>query len=115
MAQSGTRVVYAGIPNDVQSFVSAEVDFLTLSWIYAYSGEAISANAGVPIVNWYIPVGLTGFSSGTAVGGSAMWVKVSATAPPNAESARVVSARALSTSAKNLFEVFYVRVHTGLL
>jgi hypothetical protein len=108
------RVVSAGASNDVQSFHSGECDFLTMDWTLRFSGENISASGVSAFINWYFPAGFTGFLSGTGVGASSMWVKVSATAPPNANSAYVWSARALTTSAKSLFETFMVRVHTGL-
>lgn len=114
MPQSGVRVVSAGVENEVQSFHSGECDFLTLDWRIRFSGENISASGVSAFLNWYFPAGFTGFLSGTGVGASSMWVKVSATAPVNTESAYMWSARALTTSAKALFETFKVRVWTGV-
>lgn len=115
MPQSGARVVTAGIANqDVQSFVSGEVDFITLDWRYVFSAEGISASGVTAFATWYTPANVTGFLSGTG-GPSAMWLKVSAVGAHNPNSAYLISARVLSTSAKEFREVFYARVHTGLL
>lgn len=110
----GNRVLTAGIPNDVQLFHSGESDFLTMEWYPRLSGETISASGVSAFLNWYFPAGFTAIASGTGVGASSMWCKVSATAPPDANSAYRWSARVLTTSAKSLFETFLVRVHTGI-
>ena len=111
---SGLHVFSAGDIPPVQEFYSGEVDFLTLSWVNRLSAEKISANAGVPLYNWYFPVGITGFLSGTAAGSSAMWVKLSATAPANYTGVFRCSARITTDSAKNLIEWFDVKIHTGV-
>jgi hypothetical protein len=112
MAASGVNIVSAGAQIDTQSFFSGEVDFVTLSWAYRFSGERISANgSNVPLYDWYVPAGATAFASGTALGGSAMWMKMSATAAPNFTGR--VSARVTTTSAKILTQHFDIRIWTG--
>jgi hypothetical protein len=99
-------------PRPMLDFYSGDADYFTLSLVQRFTGENISANgSNVPQVVWYIPAGFTGFASGTAVGGSAMWVKLSATAAPN--TIIRASARALTTSARQLHEYFDLRVTTG--
>lgn len=95
----------------MQEFQSGEVDFISLDWTWRLSADKISANAGTPLYNWYFPVGVTAFLSGTALGSSGMWTKVSATAPPG--TVLRGSARITTDSAKSLVEWFDVRVHTG--
>lgn len=111
---SGLRVITAGVNNNVQDFHSGECDFMTLDWRHRMSAENISASGVSAFLNWYFPAGFTGFLSGTGVGGSSMWIKVSATAPPVTDSAYMWSARVLTTSAKSIFETFKVRVWTGV-
>jgi hypothetical protein len=110
MAASGVNIVSAGKYTDTLRFFSGDVDFVTLSWVQRFSAETISANSNVPIATWYLPAGATAFLSGTALGGSAMWMKMSATA---AIPLGRVSARVTTTSAKILTEHFDIQIWTG--
>jgi hypothetical protein len=108
---SGLRSITANTTQaENMVFHSGEVDFVTLDWRYRLSADKISANGSVPLYNWYLPVGLTAFLSGTAAGSSAMWMKVSATGAPNVYRG---SARITTDSAKSLIEWFDIRIWTG--
>lgn len=110
---SGLRIVSAGTPPPIQQWFSAEVDYITMDWTQRLSGESISAsgtNGG--FVVWYWPAGYTGYLSGTAVGASGIWCKVSATGAPNYVTARV-SARVLTTSGRQMFDWFDTQVWSG--
>src|SRR5688500_20307018 len=100
MVVSGTNIVSAGIQSDMLSFFSGDVDFVTLSWVRRFSGEAISASGVTAFATWYVPAGIGAILSGTALGASAMWLKMSATAPPTYNGVYRVSARVTTTSAK---------------
>ena len=112
MAASGTNIVSAGKQADTLLFYSGDTDFVTLSWVQRFSGEAISASGVTAFATWYVPAGATAILSGTALGASAMWMKMSATAAPNFTGR--VSARVLTTSGKFMTEYFDIKIHTGL-
>lgn len=110
---SGLRILSAGSQPIQQLFFSADVDFITMDWTQRLSAESISAsgtNGG--FVTWYFPAGFTAFLSGTAVGASGIWCKLSATGAPMANTVRA-SAKVTTTSGKNLSEWFDVMVWSG--
>src|SRR5687767_10692231 len=108
MAASGTNIVSAGKQTDTLLFYSGDTDFVTLSWVQRFSGESISASGVTAFATWYVPAGASAILSGTALGGSAMWMKMSATAAPNFTGR--VSARVLTTSAKFMTEYFDIKI-----
>jgi hypothetical protein len=111
---SGLRIVSASVQSPpTQVWFSGEVDFMTYDFTYRLSGENISASGVSAFMTWGIPAGATAYASGTASGGSAMWMKMSATAAHGAT--LLSSARVLTTSGKNLVEWFTIKVITGQL
>lgn len=107
---SGLHIVSAGSQNPVQQFYSGEVDFVMMDWSQRLSGESISASGVSAFLNWYFPAGFTAYLSGTAVGASGMWMKISATgAPANFR----LSAAVNTTSGKRMIEWFDVQIWTG--
>ncbi len=93
-------------------FYSGTVEFLNLSWVSALaSTEAISASGVTAFASFFLPLGFTAYASGTATGASAHWVKFSATGVIGTVGRG--SARVLTTSGRQLFETFDMRVFTG--
>jgi hypothetical protein len=111
MAASGVNIVSAGIQSDTLLFYSGETDFVTLSWVRRFSGERISASGVTAFATWYVPAGASAILSGTALGSSAMWMKMSATAAPGFTGR--VSARVVTDSAKVMIEYFDIKIWTG--
>jgi hypothetical protein len=111
MAASGVNIVSAGQQTDTLRFFSGDVDFITLSWVNRFSADRISASGVTAFATWYVPAGATAILSGTALGASAMWVKISATAAPGFTGR--VSARVLTNSAKFMTEYFDIQIWTG--
>lgn len=111
MAASGVNIISAGKLPDTQLFFSGDCDFITLSWVQRFSGEAISASGVTAFATWYVPAGGAAILSGTANGASAMWMKMSATGA-NGVTGRV-SARVLTTSGKFMTEYFDFKIWTG--
>jgi hypothetical protein len=104
MAASGVNIVSAGIQSDTLLFFSGDCDFVTLSWAQRFSGEKISASGVTAFATWYVPAGATAILSGTALGSSAMWMKMSTGR---------VSARVVTDSAKVMIEYFDIKIWTG--
>lgn len=88
------------------------VDFINLSWVNVFTGESISASGVTAFATWFLPVGYSAYASGTATGASAHWVKFSATGTVVGAIGRA-SARVLSTSGRQLFEFWDMRLMTG--
>ena len=92
-------------------FYSGTVDFINMSWVNVFTGESISASGVTAFATWFLPAGFTAYASGTATGASAHWVKFSATGAIGASGR--ASARVLTTSGRQLFETFDLRIFTG--
>ena len=113
MAASGVNIISAGVQSDTIRMFSGDVDFVTLSWVNRFSADRISASGVTAFATWYVPAGIAAIASGTALGASAMWLKLSATAPPTYNALYRVSARVTTNSAKILTEYFDVQIWTG--
>jgi hypothetical protein len=111
VGNSGLHIISAGVQSPTQEFYSGDVDFMSMSWVNRLSAESISASGVSAFLNWYFPAGVTGYLSGTGVGASSMWVKLSATAAPG--TVMRVSAKVLTTSAKTMVDWFDLRISTG--
>lgn len=90
---------------------SGTVDYLTMSWVNVFTGESISASGVSAFATWYMPAGWLAYASGTATGASAYWMKFSATGAPGTSGR--ASAKVLTTSGRQLFETFDMRLFTG--
>lgn len=89
------------------NFLSGEVDDITVNFSARLIGETISATKW----NFYFPVGVTGFQSATAGGGTntAMTCRFSATAAPG--TIVTCSAAIITTgSARKLVEWFTISI-----
>ena len=93
-------------------FPPSAVDFINLSWVNVFTGEAISASGVTAFATWFLPAGFSAYASGTATGASAHWVKFSATGTVLNTAVRA-SARVLTTSGRQLFEYWDMRLTTG--
>lgn len=92
-------------------FYSSETTYFSMSWVNVFTGESISASGVTAFATWFLPAGFSAIGSGTAAGSSAHWVRVSATGAIG--SSGRASARVLSTSGRQLFESFDMRIFSG--
>lgn len=89
------------------NMLSGEVDDFTVNFTSRLTGTGFTEKISATKWTWFIPAGLTGFASGTATGGSAMQVRISATGAP--QTAYRVSAQIITTgSGRRLTEWFDV-------
>ncbi len=94
-------------------FYPSAVEFINLSWVNTLaSGETISASGVTAFATWFLPAGFSAYASGTGTGAQIHWVKFSATGTVINQIGRA-SARILSTSGRQLFESWDMRIYTG--
>ena len=91
------------------NFLSGEVDDITVDFTNRLTGTGFTEKISATKWTFHFPVGVTGFMSGTATGGSAMQCRFSATAAPNT-TVRVSAVAFTTGSGRKLVEYFDIAI-----